>query len=74
MSLFHVVHAEMIQDLEQGYHSWLRQTNREREQWSVEELLEDNNSTRLYFLECVGFIKQPKRTIWKRFFDMVSDR
>lgn len=73
MSLFNVVHAEMINDLEQGYGSWLRQTNRERDTWQ-DDLLEDNNSTRLYFLECVGFIKQPKRTIWKRFFDMVSDR
>ena len=54
MSLFHVVHAEMIHELEQGYHSWLRQTNKEREQWTIEERLEDNNSTRLYFLECVG--------------------
>ena len=54
MSLFHVVHAEMIHDLEQGYGSWLRQTNRERDTWQ-DDLLEDNNNTRMYFLECVGF-------------------
>lgn len=72
MSLFHVVHAEMIHELEQGYHSWLRQTNRERATFK-DELLEDNNATRLYFLECVGFIRQPKRTIWERFYNMVKD-
>ena len=72
MSLFHVVHAEMIHELEQGYRSWLRQTNRERDIFN-DDLLEDNNATRMYFLECVGFIKQPKRTIWERFYNMVKD-
>ena len=68
MSLLHVVHAQMIHDLEQGYLSWLRQTNRERRLYH-EELLEDNNDTRLYFLDCVGFAKQQsKPSIFKRFF------
>jgi hypothetical protein len=70
MSLFHVVHAEMIHDLEQGYGSWLRQTNRERDTWQ-DDLLEDNNNTRMYFLECVGFIKKPKRSILERLADML---
>ena len=70
MSLFHVVHAEMIHDLEQGYGSWLRQTNRERDTWQ-DDLLEDTNTTRMYFLECVGFIKKPKRSVLERFADML---
>ena len=67
MSLFHVVHAQLIHDVEQGYQSWLRKTNKEKEIWH-EELLEDNNETRLRFLDCVGFAKQPKPSIFKRFF------
>jgi hypothetical protein len=58
MSLFHIVHAEMIHDLEQGYGSWLRQSNRERATFG-DELLEDNDTTRRYFLDCIGFFKAP---------------
>ena len=70
MSLFHVVHAEMIHDLEQGYGSWLRQTNRERDTWQ-DDLLEDSNNTRMYFLECMFFITKPKRSVLERFADML---
>jgi len=70
MSLFHVVHAEMIHDLEQGYGSWLRQSNRERDTWH-EDVLRDSNTTRMNFLECIGFIKKPKRSVLERFADML---
>jgi hypothetical protein len=52
------------------YGSWLRQTNRERDTWQ-DDLLEDSNNTRMYFLECVGFIKKPKRSVLERFADML---
>ena len=70
MSLFHVVHAQMIHDLEQGYGSWRRQSNRERDIWK-EDLLEDSNSTRMNFLITIGFIKKPKRSVLERFADML---
>ena len=70
MSLFHVVHAEMIHDLEQGYGSWLRQSNRERDTWQ-DDLLEDTNNTRMYFLECIGFIKKPKPSLRERLANML---
>ena len=71
MSLFHVVHAEMIHDLEQGYGSWLRQTNRERDTWQ-DDLLEDNNNTRMYFLRMCGLsLKSLERSILERFADML---
>ena len=72
MSLFKYVHADMLDALHKGYHSWLRETNKER--LIFKDLpLDDSNMTRMYFLECAGFIEKPKRSVWDRFLTALSD-
>lgn len=74
MSLFNIVNAPLIKDIDQGYQQWLRQSNRERRDWQDTTLI-DNEKTRLYWLGLIGFLgveTKPKRSVFERFLDLVS--
>ena len=74
MSLFNVVNANLIKDINQGYQQWLRQSNRERRDWQ-DTILKDNEKTRLYWLGIIGFLEvetKAKKSFLDRLLDLVS--
>ena len=74
MSLFNVVNANLIKEINQGYQQWLRQSNRERRDWQ-DTILKDNEKTRLYWLGIIGFLEvetKPKKSLFDRLLDLVS--
>lgn len=56
-ALWFRVKDSMLDSLTTGYFAWVRESNRERRETN-EPLLKDDNETRIYFLETIGFLKK----------------
>ena len=56
-ALWFRVKDSMHDSLTTGYFAWVRESNRERREMK-EPLLKDNNETRIYFLQSIGFLEK----------------